>query len=125
MYQSKGTVLSNALAAPELRSGATTWAKTPFLAASFIEEKIKFALSRYGQRIRVIEISLKDINGPRGGVDKQCVIKMKINQFKTLVVDDISADGYEAITACTQKAKRRIERHFGRSRSQQRRPTVA
>lgn len=90
----------------------------------FINDKIKFALSRYGTRIRVIEISLKDINGPRGGVDKQCVIKMKVNQFKTLVVDDVSADAYEAITACTQRAKRRIERHFNRSRAQQRKPTA-
>ena len=39
---------------------------TPAL-SSFIDEKMKFALSRYNQRIRVAEISLKDINGPRGG----------------------------------------------------------
>ena len=93
--------------------------------SEYIDEKIKFALTRYGQRIRVIEISLKDINGPRGGLDKQCIIKMKINQFKTLVVDDVSSDAYEAISACTQRAKRRIERHFNRSRTQQRRATVA
>ncbi|MDM7860650.1 HPF/RaiA family ribosome-associated protein [Alteromonas sp. ASW11-36] len=97
---------------------------TPAL-GKFIDEKMKFALSRYSQRIRVAELTLKDINGPRGGIDKQCTIKMKLNQFKTLVVEDTSEDAYESITACCQRAKRRIERHFNRARSQSRRPSHA
>ncbi|MBT0586514.1 HPF/RaiA family ribosome-associated protein [Alteromonas oceanisediminis] len=96
---------------------------TPAL-QQFIEAKIQFALNRYAQRIRVLEISLKDINGPRGGIDKQCTIKMKINQFKTLVVEDTSADAYESVVACTQRAKRRMERHYTRARTQSRRSPV-
>ena len=93
---------------------------TPAL-KEFIESKVQFALNRYAQRIRVLELCLKDINGPRGGIDKQCIIKMKLNQFKTLVVEDTSADAYESIVACTQRAKRRMERHHNRARSQTRR----
>ena len=96
---------------------------TPAL-SSFIDEKMKFALSRYNQRIRVAEISLKDINGPRGGVDKQCIIKMKLNQFKTLVVEDVSEDAYKAINACCQRAKRRAERHFNRAKTMRRISTI-
>ncbi|WP_164084691.1 ribosome hibernation-promoting factor, HPF/YfiA family [Alteromonas flava] len=91
----------------------------------FIQEKLTFALSRYAQRIRVAEISLKDINGPRGGIDKQCIIKMKLNQFKTLVVEEQADDAYDAIGNSCRKAKRRVERHFNRSRTQSRRVNMA
>jgi phage baseplate assembly protein W len=47
---------------------------TPAL-SSFIDEKMKFALSRYNQRIRVAEISLKDINGPRGASTNSALSK--------------------------------------------------
>ena len=103
-----------------IKINARDFTLTPAL-QQFIDEKVKFALSRYNQRIRVAEITLKDVNGPRGGIDKKCAIKMKLNQFKTLVVEDISDDAYEAIHACCQRAKRRIERHFNRARSQIRR----
>ena len=96
---------------------------TPAL-SSFIDEKMKFALSRYNQRIRIAEISLRDINGPRGGVDKLCIIKMKLNQFKTLVVEDESEDAYEAINACCKRAKRRVERHFNRAKTVRRISTI-
>lgn len=89
----------------------------------FIDEKMTFALSRYSQRIRVAELTLKDIKVSRGGNDKQCTIKMKLNQFKTLVVEDTSDNTYETVAACCQRAKRRVERHFNRACSQTRRAT--
>jgi hypothetical protein len=37
-----------------------------------VERRLRVALSRFGPRIREAAVKLTDLNGPRGGFDKQC-----------------------------------------------------
>ena len=40
-----------------------------------VERRLRFALSRFGQKIRLAAVQLADLNGPRGGLDKQCRVR--------------------------------------------------
>ena len=85
-----------------------------------ISAKLQLILSRYGHKIRKTEVILSDVNGPRGGVDKCCVMKFRINHLKTIVVKDTTSDMYESISNCALRVRRTLERQFGRDRITQR-----
>ena len=38
----------------------------------FVERRIAFALRPFENRVSRVTVNLDDVNGPRGGVDKQC-----------------------------------------------------
>ena len=42
-----------------------------------IERRIDFALGRFSPLIDFIKVDLIDLNGPKGGLDKHCEIKVK------------------------------------------------
>ena len=52
------------------------------------------------QVTRVI-VRLSDINGPRGGVDKRCLIEVRLKHAPALVIEDTEADLYLAIDRAT------------------------
>ena len=52
--------------------------------SKYVKSKIQIMLSRYESKIININVSLFDINGPKGGEDKCCKIIIKINGAITL-----------------------------------------
>ena len=38
----------------------------------YIERRVRFALERLARPIRKVHVQLRDLNGPKGGVDKSC-----------------------------------------------------
>lgn len=81
-----------------------------------ITDKLHLILNRYGHRIRKTEVTLSDINGPKGGADKRCVMKFRVNHLKTIVVQDTTSDMYDSINNCAIRVRRTLERQFGRDR---------
>jgi putative sigma-54 modulation protein len=41
----------------------------------FLENRLAFVLSRFQKRIRGVVIVLSDVSGPKGGIDKRCLLK--------------------------------------------------
>lgn len=37
--------------------------------------RVGFALDRFAERIRNVSIHFEDVNGPKGGVDKRCLVE--------------------------------------------------
>jgi ribosome-associated translation inhibitor RaiA len=69
-------------------------------------------LSRYESKIISINVSLFDINGPKGGEDKCCKIVIKINGASSIVVEEIAEDLYDAINTCSRRARRSVKRQL-------------
>ena len=59
---------------------------------------------------------LSDINGPRGGLDKRCLIEARLKHAPALVIEDIEADLYLAIDRATARTGRAMERSLARQR---------
>lgn len=79
-----------------------------------IERRIHFALERFAERIRKIRVQLRDLNGPRGGVDKSCQLTIALAPAATLVIEDRSANAYAAIDSVLDKAANSIVRRLKR-----------
>ncbi len=87
-----------------------------------VKSRIYLVLGRYSSKIRQVEVTLLDVNGPKGGVDKKCLITLRLNHFKSIVVQETSEDMYFSINNCAQRARRAVERHYNRMRDMHRKP---
>lgn len=62
--------------------------------------------ARFDGRVRSIEVRLTDANGPKGGEDKVCRLRTKIDNHPSMNTESTHADLYAAI----RQASRRMER---------------
>lgn len=63
----------------------------------YVARRLQFALGRHAEHVRRVDITLEDINGPRGGVDKACRIHVTLAHAGTLHVAELQADVRTAI----------------------------
>ena len=82
-----------------------------------IERRFCFALERFASRIRRVRVSIGDLNGPRGGIDKRCRVTVALARSTMLVIEERDSSIYAAIDRVADKAGmcigRRIKRHKG------------
>ncbi len=82
----------------------------------YVVKRLAYALSHGDDRITRLTVRLSDINGPRGGEDKRCLIEARLKQAPAIVIEDIQADLYLAIDRAAERAGRSLARRLGRSR---------
>lgn len=79
-----------------------------------IRRRVRFALDRFGDRVRVVRVWLTDVNGPKGGADIQCQIRAHLEPKGALVIEDLRDDPFSAVAQASKRIGRRITRHFER-----------
>lgn len=81
-----------------------------------VERRLAFALSRFEQRLSAVSLRLTDDNGPRGGVDKRCVLHLRMTGFAETVISERADNLYVAIDRVADRAARAVARHLRRQR---------
>ena len=85
--------------------------------------RLHFALSSYDDHIQRVVVRLSDINGPRGGADMRCHLRLVVPGLSDVVVEDIEADLYLAIDRAVDRAGRTLRRRLARQRDKTRAST--
>lgn len=80
------------------------------------ERRLRFALARFEDRVARVAVRLSDLNGPRGGVDKRCLLRLRARGLAEIVIDEAGADLYAAISRAAERAGRMLGRGLARSR---------
>jgi putative sigma-54 modulation protein len=80
-----------------------------------LARRLEFALGRVSHRIGVVQVRLEDLNGPRGGVDKRCRIRVAGDHGWRVVVESADGDAYAAVDLAAGRARRAVERALGRA----------
>jgi putative sigma-54 modulation protein len=79
-----------------------------------IERRVEFALERFEEQIERVWIALVDINGTRGGNDKQCRVVINLNPSGSVqvdhVADSIESAASQAIERASHSVARTVER---------------
>jgi putative sigma-54 modulation protein len=78
----------------------------------YVEYRLAFTLSRFQDRIGGVTVILSDINGPKGGVDKRCVLKVRLRGPSELLIEETEADFRIAINRAAERAKRTLARRL-------------
>jgi putative sigma-54 modulation protein len=81
---------------------------------SHAERRLRSTLTCCGERIRRVAMRLNDVNGPHGGADKRCRLRVVLADLPDVVVDDTRADLYVAIDRATDRTRRTLVRKIER-----------
>lgn len=53
-----------------------------------VADLMRSAVEKFDSRIRRISVSVRDVNGPKGGEDKQCRCVVHLKRMRPIVVED-------------------------------------
>ena len=81
-----------------------------------IERCVNFGLNWARHEVSRISITLSDINGPRGGNDKRCQLRIPMSGMRDVVIDEVADDLQVAIARAVDRAARSLERRLSRQR---------
>ncbi len=82
---------------------------------SHVQTRMYYALGRFASRIQRVSVRLRDINGPKGGQDKNCQILLFLRGGAQLVIEKRAIGWLEAIDAAAFSAGRALARVVSRS----------
>ena len=84
----------------------------------YTKQQLHASLARMDERVHRIVVRLSDINGPRGGKDKRCHLRVVLRGMPDLVAVNTESDLYAAINRATSRVGpalgRRIKRYLPR-----------
>ena len=79
--------------------------------------RVHFHLSRFGHEITSVHVHLRDVNGPKGGLDKHCQVSVRGRRLPTVTIDDLSGDAYSAVDLAVERVGRAVGRDLERVRA--------
>lgn len=77
-----------------------------------VYKRLAFALGRCSSRVHRVVVELSDVDGPRGGLDKSCLVKVQVPGDNDIVIRDIQPDLYTAIDRAAGRAGRTLARRL-------------
>jgi putative sigma-54 modulation protein len=90
-----------------------------------VKQRVGTALATFATApVRSVMTTLRDINGPRGGVDKGCRIVVWLHGRKAITADAVERDLYAAVDAAAAKLKESMRRLLRRGQTLRRGRTL-
>lgn len=80
------------------------------------EKRLQSAAAPFESHIRQIGIFLRDVNGPRGGVDKRCTVIAKLRHGGSLEIEETCENFSEAIRRAARRLHSLLSRRIGGKR---------
>jgi putative sigma-54 modulation protein len=90
----------------------------------YIVRRAHFQFSRFEGVVNSLSVRVSDINGPKGGADKQCHVTVRGSGLGTVTLADVSADPYSAVDMVFERTARAAGREIERTRATRRDATV-
>jgi ribosomal subunit interface protein len=81
-----------------------------------VERRLLFALGRFGTRLAAVQARLDDLNGPRGGIDKRCRLRVRLPGGLHVAIEEVDLDMYVAVDRACERLGRGVARALGRRR---------
>jgi len=88
-----------------------------------ITRRLQFALGRFDAKIRGLWVTVSDVNGPRGGNDKLCRVRLRLHEKGEIVLSENSVSIESAIACVADRAAHKIGRLIERRRLYRRNAT--
>ena len=82
-----------------------------------VMRRVRLALAPARSRVSGVMVRLRDVNGPRGGVDMRCRIVVWLRGHGTVVVDAVEQDLYAGVDSAAAKLREAVRRRLKRGRT--------
>lgn len=122
MQTNQRAPLAEPFATPDRRlAGATDAAETPLEIRNldgavdqqlhdWIRERLGRQIGKYAPQIERVEVRFGDENGPKGGVDRNCMIHIVLSALAPIVVELRAGEDREAFDLAAGRAERALRR---------------
>lgn len=87
----------------------------------FVRRRLLFALSRFDSKVDTAVITVRDCNGPRGGIDKHCSLRVILRSGQELFVSDQDETVEQCLARVSERMGRTIARQLERQQDRYRR----
>jgi putative sigma-54 modulation protein len=81
-----------------------------------IKRQMNFALDPFESWLAGAAVHLEDVNGPKGGIDKQCRILVNLKGGKTLKIEDVDTDFTLAVNRAADRLGQAVSREIDKRR---------
>jgi ribosome-associated translation inhibitor RaiA len=82
----------------------------------YISRKLGMKLGKFAESIERVSVRVSDVNGPRGGVDQRCRVKVALIGLPSVVVERQHAATKAAIDRALRATEESVRRIVGRRR---------
>lgn len=89
-----------------------------------VERRASLKLSRYADLIRLADVNIRDVNGPRGGVDISCRVQLTLHRGGELIAQEKATTPGDAVAGAMERITRQLSRITKQKLSQRRRSRV-
>jgi hypothetical protein len=70
-----------------------------------IQERTRSMFNKISDSVKKVKVTLNDINGPRGGRDKNCRVVIQLKGIPDIIITDNQTSVMSAVNRCLSKAK--------------------
>lgn len=81
---------------------------------SHVERRLRFALARFGERVRDVSVLLTDVNGPKGGYDLQCKVLAELATGEDVVIRELHHDPFAGVSRAAERVSHAVARRLDR-----------
>jgi ribosome-associated translation inhibitor RaiA len=82
-----------------------------------MKRRVGGAIAPAGKNVAGVMARLRDVNGPRGGVDMGCRIVVWLRGGSAVIVDAVDGDLYAAVDLAAAKLREAVRRRLKRRRT--------
>ena len=84
-----------------------------------LERRVQFALGRFATEVRTVQLTLTDVNGPKGGSDVLCRAKVILKGSGDVNVSGTDVSAEVVVASVVDRAARSLSRMLDRQRDHQ------
>ncbi len=78
--------------------------------AEMVNHRLTHALGRLAAQVRAVDLRLADVNGPKGGVDVECLARVRLDRGGELVVRGQDVDPAHAVAQVLERVRQNLRR---------------
>lgn len=82
------------------------------LASDAAVRRAELKLSRFADVIREVILTIRDINGPRGGLDTRCKVQILLKSRLKIITSETAVNEKDAIAGSLDRATRTLARRL-------------
>ena len=81
----------------------------------FARDQLRMALQPFSTDVLAVDVFMKDMNGPKGGVDKLALIRVRLTNRQVIALETEHENLYAAIKKGSKRTKRAVRRQLRKS----------
>lgn len=82
----------------------------------YVAQKMRAAIGHFRDHIQWARIKVADVNGPRGGVDKRCVVQLRLRHRPDVIFAITELEARSAVDRAAERVAQVLMRRLGRQR---------